>query len=410
MKPGCVGSRLRRPMGALLSSLSLVVLFACANDGGRASGEGDQVIRRDSAGIEIVEIGPIDDRIAFQLSEEPEYVVGWEPDGMFFISVRSGTLGSMGRALIADGGAHKRIVVISPEGEIERVLGRPGSGPGEFEFLQSAHELGSDTLVALQTRGFGEVHITLFEGEGPARTLSSPSILGSPSKSSLGIDRGAGLILVAAGVPGGGPGVGWIKMPLIRVDLRGSRVDTLLYYDFRGSDTGEVWGTGVVALLGDGFALGRSDRSLIQIADPTGAIRRIIRWDEEVPPQDAEYWTSYAEALRESGNSGSYTIEEQVRNAQSFGYYPKYLPSTTARKVILGDDRGLIWIAASTPYDVAWYFPRYRVFSSSGEWLGWVEIPERSHILAVRDGKVLLQRYDEYRVPAVALYRLEEVQ
>ena len=364
---------------------------------------------RDSAGIEIVEIGPIDDRIAFRLVEEPEYVVGWEPDGYFFHSVRSGSLDSDGRAVIADGGSHQRVVVISRTGSIEALHGGRGSGPGEFESLQSAYGFANGSLVAQESRGAGDVRVTILDAFGPARTL--PPVFLTPIHRALGIDRSSSLTLVPTGIPGAdlAPGA-WLRVPLVRIGLRDSAVDTVLVYELRGSNNEGIWGTGAVAIVADGFVVARSDRPSIKISDFDGKTRRIVRWEEPFPTGDGQYWEGLADALSQIELHPDQRIDESVKFRQTNGNHRKYFPVPPLAPSIVGDDVGNVWIAQSTPYDVAYYYPRYRVFSSSGEWLGWVEIPERSHILAVRDGKVLLQRYDQYRVPAVALYRLEEVQ
>ena len=42
--------------------------------------------------------------------------------------------------------------------------------------------------------------------------------------------------------------------------------------------------------------------------------------------------------------------------------------------------------------------PRFRVFGSRGEWLGWVEMPKRFQVFDIRDGRILGVQYDEFGV------------
>ncbi|CAA9311679.1 MAG: hypothetical protein AVDCRST_MAG89-1157 [uncultured Gemmatimonadetes bacterium] len=50
---------------------------------------------------------------------------------------------SYGRILVADGG---QVLVLSPQGRVERRIGRPGSGPGEFRYVATVAALARDSL------------------------------------------------------------------------------------------------------------------------------------------------------------------------------------------------------------------------------------------------------------------------
>ena len=113
----------RRMIPSLLLSLSLAI-NAC----GSADTSSD-VIRTDSAGIEIVVSSGINRPLEWGFHEE--FSLGGTDDGpesFYRVSLGSVRADAQGNLYIMDG-ANSRVTVFSPEGEFIRFMGGEGGGP-----------------------------------------------------------------------------------------------------------------------------------------------------------------------------------------------------------------------------------------------------------------------------------------
>lgn len=121
----------------------LAVLASCS---GR-EGDPASMALRDSAGIRIVEYGPLPSaERGPHLSSEPVFRYGDDPGGYLFRVISNGALGPDGSVVVSDAG-NQEVVLISPDGSSHSVLARSGEGPGEVLSVSSLFVLGQDTLL-----------------------------------------------------------------------------------------------------------------------------------------------------------------------------------------------------------------------------------------------------------------------
>ena len=119
---------MRLRMGFCL--LSLPILFSFTACGPADSGP--QVLRVDSAGIEIVE-SPAED-ILLAWTFQREFELGGEetgPETFFAVGPLNVGVDSVGRIYVLDS-QESRVAIFSPQGEFLRTVGAHGEGPGEI--------------------------------------------------------------------------------------------------------------------------------------------------------------------------------------------------------------------------------------------------------------------------------------
>jgi hypothetical protein len=371
----------------------LAVVWGCGEASPRPA------MSRDSAGIEIVENGRLPDRVAYRLGE-PLYRVGWESGDHLWQRIQSGALLTGGRAAIADGGGAREVVVLSPSGAVDAVLGGPGKGPGEFGYLNSIHHLGGDTLLAVDTN---IVRATLFHEGRVVRTYPLEYWTFYKMRA-IGTDATGGVTMVSAHYwpyteqP-------WILGAVARYDLTNARADTLIRFDWvpgisQGDGANLIGPGGRVAASPRNLFVTRTDRTQVERYAHDGRVVQLIRWTEERRPFDDTVWAAMEANLR-STRAPSPRTEELLAGWRSAAEGP--LPYATN---ILTDDSGNVWLSE---YAVDRRYPaRYRVFSESGTFRGWVVMPARFEVLDIARGFVLGVHRDELDVAAIALYRLEQ--
>ncbi|MGH7657485.1 MAG: hypothetical protein ACREL6_04560, partial [Gemmatimonadales bacterium] len=151
----------------LLILLSIVVA-ACT---GETASSGTVAV--DSAGIRVVTNG------APRWEEGQEWRVasealvtfgGRSPDGSDAVLLPAGAMRqSSGRVVVGDRGSDN-IKLFSADGSLEDVIGRTGSGPGEFRYLVWVKDCGGDSIF---TYDLDSRETTVFSPEGdPTRTLT----------------------------------------------------------------------------------------------------------------------------------------------------------------------------------------------------------------------------------------------
>jgi hypothetical protein len=354
---------------------------------------------RDSAGIEIVDNGRLPDRVAYRLGE-PLYLVGWETGDHLWQRIQSGTLLTGGRVAIADALGARQIVVLSSSGDVDAVLGGPGEGPGEFGFIRSLHHLGGDTILAVDPN---LARATLFHGREVVRIDPLDGLV-FYRMTAISTDGAGRLILVSDSYwpyteeP-------WVGAVLARYDLTASRTDTLVRFDYM---PGRRQGQTVNVLRPRGWAAAgrrnlvstRSDRAQVERYALDGRLVQLMRWTEERRPFNDSVWADF-EAYQRSFRDPSPQVDDALVLWRSAAEGP--LPYSAG---ILTDDAGDVWVGE---YSADPRYPaRYRVFSESGVFRGFVVVPARFEVLDLAPGFVLGLHRDELDVAAVTLYRLEE--
>lgn len=155
----------------------------------------------------------------------------------------------------------------------------------------------------------------------------------------------------------------------------------------------------VVGVGGDFVWSGANDEFSFRMRSlETGDMVRIVRAPGlNRPMTEAVRTEAYDQAVADSDG----TPEDLEGIQESFDLSPDQdlLP---AYDRFIVDDRNRVWVrqeSVTGPATMWW------VFDQTGEALGYVEVPERSDIQAVRCDEVWLQMRDELDVPSVAMFR-----
>lgn len=382
--------------------LALLVLCSACSGGDAPDGASDiPFSTRDSAGVQIVENGPIDDRVAFTL-EGPIWSVGWTPQDYLWENASTG-------ALLADRGAavgdalSDELVLIDPAGAVTGVLGGSGQGPEDIGRLSTVVRLRGDTLL-VQDRG----NYRLFLVHDGERSATVDVGRAAVDHRILGLVAGTRLAMTAASYSPYSEEP-WIRFPLVLLDLETGATDTVAHYDYTpsiepGEGANPFGSPGLSGAAPDGFVTMMPTEARVEWLDAGGRLTRVLRWGEEPAPLTdsvvADFTAFYRGVLEQRGmESGA--IDAQVAAILEAAEGP--LPIANR---IRTDDAGRLWVSS---YGIGIDgVDRYRVFTTEGEWLGWVHLPPDFEILDIAFDHVLGVRRNEFDVEAVTMYRLEE--
>lgn len=401
-----------------IRTMGLVVMGA-----GLVSACGDQPLeaptasRTDSAGVEIVvnAIAPENAQPFARLDSVPEFAVGSlnGPEAEQFGSIGGVLPLSSGEVAVLDGQASE-IRVFDRAGTFLRTIGQKGDGPGEFQ-QPNALALFGDTVAVYDVR---HRRITRLGLDG--------SLLGTIPLDAAGFffvalfTRDGGLVAQSFDLSGGmGSASHELQLTrdravLFRVTPEGNAADTLDRLPGRESLRSIVASDGRVNVLMRSLPFGRrnvvgvgeeylwsgaSDQFVFHMRSlDTGALVRIIR----APGLDRALTDAIrAEALEHAVADSDGTPEDLETIQEGFDLSPDQdlLPAYD-RFVV--DDNQRVWVrqASVTGPPTTWW-----VFDQSGEALGYVEVPERSTIQAIRCDEVWVETQDDFDVPSVAMYR-----
>lgn len=356
----------------------------------------------DSAGVRIVQHGTsAEPSHVLTLADEPDYHVGWGTGDPSFERVIAGVILTDGRAAVGDYGS-KTILVLSPTGEVQEVLGGPGEGPGEIGTVRSVHRIGQDTIAVEDGRN---ARITLFHEGSILRTvLTNRHGSTVPRMIAIGVDEG-GLIMQSATYNPDFPEL-WRQGVIARFDLTSGRLDTLRTFDWTQSATTRRGirfpVTGVTGTTKDAILIARSDLPQVNRINPEGELTQILRfpWERELISDST--WAAYEEYFMEEPVS---TINASTRRRLFAQFKPPIGKPLPYFGTIRGDDLGNVWVGNySVDYRTT---GRYEVFSPTGDWLGSVSLPPRFRVLDIRERRILGVQYNDLGVNAVALFRIE---
>jgi hypothetical protein len=356
----------------------------------------------DSAGIRIVQHGSMAvPSTSIRLADEPDYHIGWSTADPSFELIVSGVILTDGRAAIGDGGS-KTIIVLSPTGEVEKVLGGPGQGPGEIGTVRSVHRLGRDTIAVEDGLN---ARITLFHDGSLVRSVPT-NRHGStvPRMMAMGADEG-GLIMRSATHSPDFPEL-WLQGIIARFDLTSERLDTLLSFDWVQSATTRRGirfpAMGVVETTSGAILVGRSDRPQVEWVGPGGQVTQVLRFSWERRLITDSVWVAYERYFMEEPG---WTVDTETRHRLFAQFRRPIGEPLPFFGTLRGDDLGNVWVGnySVDPRTTE----RFEVFSPTGDWLGSVSLPPRFRVLDIQDGGILGVQYDDLGVNAVALYQLE---
>jgi hypothetical protein len=408
----------------LFTTLSLVLLTACK----RREPSAKAFWAADSAGVTIVEsTHPLwESGEGWTLSREPEVVIGLaEGDERYLLSQVAGVRRlSDGRIAILDAGSN-RVRVYDSTGRHLMDLGGEGDGPSEFRFPQFLG-LASDTLFVYEQRGR---NLTWFAPDGQFIRTSDvrrQTDVEIPSFAMFGYVEDRVGIVIADRTRSLVEGLNRVPWQIWRFDLFNSDADSL--FSVPGAeemiafpDPGRpgltrhrphVFGKFTqLAASTNRVYVAPTDAFSIQVFDPEGILRRIIRrvvTPRSVTPSDLDQWVEGQLELRDP------PPEERAEMIRTAGEL-SVAETMPAFRWIAVDTEDDLWVEEWE--GVGLDQGRFAVFRSDGAWLGYVDLPEGlpqsrgdpyQQLIEIGSDYLLGVWTDDYGVEQVRLYRIEK--
>ncbi len=375
---------------------------------------------RDSAGITIIE------HPAAALAAAPAWSTGpatvtisaGSGDAVAFTRVVAGTRLSDGRIVVIDVDAGTtQPMLFAADGKFERKLGRPGGGPGEFQFATIAGVTPGDTILFWDTQA---MRLT--------RMLPSGDLVGSQTVDGLregvfGAPLGRladGRLLSLPFVPGDSApeeGVFRSRGPVVLLDVAHQKLDTLTMtvptqerFMTHGTFQGEMvsfpapvpyGSTSQVVPAGEEVLVSTNATPEVATYDVPWQLRRVVRFDRARLPVDAaarESFINYnlAEIERRSARLGPMKDvlikhTREARFADSMGYYSSTL---------LAADSSL-WLAEMRPMTDS--TPTHLVLGTDGKLKARISLPLDARLLWAGADEVLIIMRDEDDVERLEL-------
>jgi hypothetical protein len=379
-----------------------------------------QTVRRDSAGIEIVESGAPawDAGEGWTLSAEPVLRIGVaDGDSLYqFHQVRSAVFLDDDRVAVANSGT-STIRFYDSDGSFQQQSGGPGNGPGEFATLGPLTRLAGDSVAAYD---FQLRRLTILSPVGTiARTvgfdvLQTPVPIGRPFRLNDGsyIAGGVGFSSQQLG-PDFAPGLFRSDAPVFRIAPDARTVDTLGMFPgmeiaMRRTERGASFGPPPFGrnlhyfVSNDRIFIGTAVHFEVMVYATDGTLKRIVRG----PPADLaitpDRIAAHRDAMIELAEARGFD-----RAAIEADYEDLILPpARAAYDQMLVDDEGNLWLGTS---DAGFLSAprRWTIFAADGSLLGGLIVPERFRILDVRGGKVLGVATDDLDIEYVHIHALE---
>ncbi len=407
----------------LFTILALILLPACRE---RESDTRTFTVA-DSAGVTIVEsTRPLwKSGEGWALSPEPEVVIGLaEGDERYLLSEVAGVRRlSDGRIAVLDAGSY-RVRVYDGAGRHLMDLGGEGDGPSEFRWPQFLGRV-SDTLFVYELDGsltwftpYGQLVRTSGVSYQTDGELVPPVMLGYLE------DRyGIGIRTPRVGNRSLVEGLNRQPWQVWRFDLSSSGTDSLFSVPGheevnsfpRPGVTGHhpyVFGKETFLAASKRWVYAApTDAFSIQVHDPEGMLRRIVRRVEaprRVTPSDFDRWLEQYLGILDPPPERTAEMRRSARELSVAETMPAF-------RSIVVDSEDNLWVEEWE--DVGLGQGRFSVFRADGAWLGHVGIPEGlpvlrgyyAHQLMEIGSDYLLGVWtDEYGVEQVRLYRIEK--
>ncbi len=383
---------------------------------GRPALSGGTVIR-DSAGVHIIlNTAPAWPRDSgWEVVDTPFFDAGGKP-GTDFQDIVSVVRMPGGALAVADGG-DQRIRVFDASGEVIRILGARGTGPGEFRSLSWMVAAG-DSLLAYD---LVERRLTLFGANGRVRTAelgTGDGLFTEP----LGRFRDGTLMVKSGGpvfpFPGHAGQVRRDSALLLRFDADGHMLDTLAHVPWSesfglalGTDDRQFMApmprpfarrTSAVP-LSDGFAVGAGGNFVIDVYDRKGSLKRSVRRNLRGTPVTPEAVQAFKDARRAMPTTGGLqgSLDSAQVAALDSAPFPRTMPIF---EQVLADQVGNLWVEN---YSIRGDEPRrWSVFDDDGRWLGDVLTPPRFDVHFIARDAIYGVWHAGSDVPRVRGYQL----
>lgn len=388
---------------AVLVTLAAATTSACSE----AALDPETVVRRDSAGIEIVESraarwGPGD---GWTLAAEPAVTIGAvEGNPEYLLDIVTGaTRLADGRIVISDRGSNS-VRFYDSTGEFLTSVGRSGEGPGEYVWIRALWRCGGDSIFVFDLSWAMDVYDT----DGVLHRDATPLVSnGQRPPYNLTCSRSGQFAAVGWGdFPEGLPeGLYPAMSSLTLMNSDGetiSEVGEVLSSERLGTSGGSrphPFGKATVfafseesLFVGDGGALE------IRVLNMNGDLERVFRG----PAADRTITSEIVAAYERSQLDG---LDSDRRPAMERSLadmpYPERYPAFDAMMV---DPDGDLWVR---PFHVPGSDPPpWWVFDPQGELLGSVAIPEGIEVLEIGGDYLLGLAADALGVQRVELYPL----
>lgn len=293
---------------------------------------------------------------------------------------------------------HNRIVVFGPGGRVARMIGRAGSGPGEFRTIRSVQILPGDSLLVYDS-GLGrvsvfapdsnhEAYVTTLRGSAPWAVERTRDNNGYLARYEAGFQFQEG----AEARP---------RRDRVRVlNLDGSQRATLLAFPARSfvvvqqSVTPNPWGHNGFVRLGGGGRLyyAWSDTLGVTTYDLAGRRQggfRHVYTPPATTQRDLEYQLSQMPADMGAG----------FRNALADSL-PRRWPAVRG---LLVDHRDRVWLELAGPMNRE---TEWSSFSADGEYLGSVLVPAAASVYHIGEREMYAKRADDDGTPRLVQYRM----
>lgn len=397
---------------------------ACGGDGPASSETSFSGSVRDSAGVEMVENGrdgiwPED---GGWTTREVLTIGDAAGDADYqFGQIVSLDVMSDGRIAVLDGQA-RRIQIYGSDGQYERSIGGPGSGPGEFSSAPVALMVGrGDTIVVPD---MGNQRITLIPAEGEASSFPLRIEQGMPIGFKMS-DDGA-LISQRRPMNFADPSAGAGGSDLILEQAYDGTVTDTLLTPKRGG-TFEIGEGGPRFMLfapepqwamldGRRLAYASNDAYRISVYGSDGALERIVTFPHEKRPVTESDQRTVRELMRRTmEESGAPTqAVDQMMGAVSFA------DNWPAFAQLRGGPGGTLWVQRVSdlermPEDEREEWnpqldqgaPEWDVFESDGRYGGVVKLPARFTPFVIEEDRIYGVFRDEFDIQYVRVYRLD---
>jgi hypothetical protein len=323
------------------------------------------------------------------------------PDASFTVIPRV-AVDSRGNIYVPDT-YRQRVTVLAPDGRLLRTIGRRGSGPDEFQSLQSLQILPGDSLLAYDP-SLGRVSVFAPDsGRSAYTTTFGPRLKGGPPWQVQRTQANDGLVALFrpgfAFVPGADFSNRRDHVRLLELD--GSAQRDLVTFPSKSflvagtSITPHPFGHEGFAKLDqqDRLHVVWSDSLAVTTYDLEGNRLASFRLDYRPPAITSTDVENAAMRFSDQGRQGfSAVLQDSL---------PVRWPAV---RDVLIDDSNRIWLALSGPLTapVEWI-----ALSAEGAYLGSMLAPAGSDVRLIRsDGTVYAQRLDENDVPHVVVYRM----
>lgn len=369
------------------------------------------IVRRDSAGIEIVEaMRPSwGDSSLWSIDPDPlvDLTASGSGPGHEFFRVRGVKQRRDGSIVLADR-ASRQIRHYSREGELLGALGGPGQGPGEFRSLGRLETV-ADTVYALDSDGrvtvVGPDMELIRTFDLPHHIVDFHSLGDGTFLAEYFMDPGPVEILDQMVRP---------PVALVLFDLEGIAIDSIVerpgreFYSFAFEDYsgnapplfGRHWG---VATLGPHVFYGSSDLMQVEELDLAGNIARILR----VPGYGLDLADAEVAAEREAyldfDLPPGVTLHPLIRRRVEAAPAPATRP---AYAQILADPAEAIWLELYRGLSEMDRPQQWLVLDADGTWLGTVKVPDRFSVTDITMETVLGVWRDELDVEHPQVLRL----